>query len=234
MKMGLDETPQIEAATLITKQIKTRPGKSSKNIYDRLRIEIMQNQLPANQSLKQDKIAKQFGVSKIPVREALRLLEADGLIEFKPRRGAFVVELDENEILENLDIRIALECRAIELAIPNMTERDITQAHEILTDYKDANDKEKWSDLNGLFHQCLYSPCRRPKLLQMIQSTRDRTSLFMRLKITQMSGLARPHAEHIAILKACKANKANLGAKLVRQHIDATRKEVLAYFRNNI
>jgi len=193
----------------------------------------MQNQLPANQSLKQDKIAEKFGVSKIPVREALRRLEADGLVEFKPRCGAFVVELDENEILENLDIRIALECRAIELAIPNMTASDITQANEILANYQEANDKEKWSELNGLFHQCLYLPCRRPKLLQMIQSTRDRTSLFMRLKITQMSGLARPHAEHLAILEACKANKTSLGAKLIRKHIESTKKEVLAYFRND-
>ncbi len=214
-----------------TKQKMNRPGKSSVRIYRELRQKILQNELLANQPLRQDKIASQFGVSKIPVREALRQLEADGLVEFKPRRGAFVVELSEHDILENLEIRIALECRAIELAIPNMTDEDLSLAEEILHEYQQVNDIERWSELNTLFHRCIYSPCGMTKLLAMIQDIKDRTKSFMRLKITQVSGLERPHAEHLAILQACKDNQPEIGARLLKEHIECTKKEVVAYFR---
>lgn len=210
---------------------KQRSGKSGNIIYQQLRDDILVNKLPANQSLKQDSIAAQFGVSKIPVREALRLLEADGLVEFIPRRGAFVVELTENDILENLEIRIALESHALRLAIPNMTGLDIQDAEKILSEYEQTNNINRWSELNSQFHYCIYAPCGFSKLLRMIQVNKERTSTFMRLKISQVSGLKRPHKEHIAILEACKKGDCLLGVKLVQRHIDHTKKEVVAYFR---
>ena len=211
--------------------VNSRPGKSSTLIYNQLKIEILNNQLLGASSLKQDKIAEQFQVSKIPVREALKRLEADGLVEFKPRRGAFVVELTQSDILENLEIRIALETRAIKLAIPNMTSNDLSEASDILIDYQNTDEVEEWSHLNQKFHQCLYSPCGLPNLMNMIQKLKERTNLFMRLKISQVSGLERPHQEHLAILEACKAKNVKLGVKLIEQHIEFTKKEVTAYFR---
>lgn len=213
------------------KHEKKRSGKSSTLIYNELRQQILQNQLPANESIKQDKVAEQFGVSKIPVREALRLLEADGLVEFKPRRGAFVVELSEKDILENLEIRIALETHAIQLAMPNMTESDLKQAQQILNEYQSTTCAERWSELNSQFHQCIYEPCGLVNLLKMIQNIKARNNSFMRLKISQVSGLERPHEEHLAILEACRTNNSKLGVTLIRQHIEATKKEVMAYFR---
>jgi len=217
----------------VNKKIK-RPGKSSNRIYQQLRDSILLSQLPANQSIKQDRIAEQFGVSKIPVREALRLLEADGLVEFIPRRGAFVVELTESDILENLEIRIALESHALRLAIPNMTDSDIREAEKILVEYQQVSNVERWSELNSQFHHCIYAPCGISKLMQMIQSNKERTNFFMRLKISQVSGLERPHFEHLAILEACKNGNTQLGVKLLRKHIEYTKKEVTAYFRRQI
>jgi len=214
----------------IDKKIK-RPGKSTNMIYQQLRDSILLNKLPAKQSIKQDRIAEQFGVSKIPVREALRLLEADGLVEFIPRRGAFVVELSEGDILENLEIRIALESHALRLAIPNMTDSDLTEAKKILLEYQQVSNIERWSELNSQFHQCIYAPCGYSKLMQMIQSNKERTNFFMRLKISQVSGLKRPHLEHIAILEACKDGDAAVAVKLLRKHIEYTKKEVISYFR---
>lgn len=211
-----------------------RPGKSSNRIYQQLRDSILLSKLPANQSIKQDRIAEQFGVSKIPVREALRLLEADGLVEFIPRRGAFVVELTETDILENLEIRIALESHALRLAIPNMTDSDIRDAENILVEYQQVFNVERWSELNSQFHRCIYAPCGISKLLQMIQSNKERTNFFMRLKISQVSGLERPHLEHLAILEACKDGNIHLGEKLLRKHIEYTKKEVTSYFRKQV
>ena len=208
-----------------------RTGKSSSRIYQQLRNSILHSELPANQSIKQDHIAEQFGVSKIPVREALRLLEADGLVEFIPRRGAFVVELTESDILEYLEIRIALESHALRLAIPNMTDSDVRDAERILVEYQQVSDIERWSELNSQFHHSIYAPCGSSKLLQMIQNNKERTNFFMRLKISQVSGLERPHLEHLAILKACRDGNIELGVKLLRKHIEYTKKEVTSYFR---
>jgi len=222
---------QISAGPVKNSHEGKRPGGSSQVVYLALRDQILQNQLSGNQSLKQDKIAASFGVSKIPVREALKQLEADGLIEFKPRRGAFVVELSEYDIIENLEIRIGLECHALQLAIPNMTATDIKEAQQILEAYQQVSSIEGWSELNRQFHHCIYAPCGFTKLLLMIDTVKRQTHSFMRLKISQVAGFERPHAEHLAILEACKANDVTLAVALVRQHIECTKKEVTAYFR---
>ncbi|RLA00701.1 MAG: GntR family transcriptional regulator [Gammaproteobacteria bacterium] len=204
---------------------------STADIYDDLKDRILNNDLIANQPLRQDEIASKFGISKIPVREALRQLESDGLVKFIPRRGAFVVELTEADILENLEIRVALEIRALELAIPNMTALDITLAREILEEYQQVDDVERWSELNSRFHQSIYAACGMPKMMTMIQDLKDRTQAFMRLKITKVSGFERPHSEHMAILDACEKHDITTAVQLLKSHIKTTKKEVTAFFR---
>jgi len=211
----------------------SRPGQSSGEIYHALRQQILSNQLSANQQLRQDDIASQFGVSKIPVREALRQLAADGLVEFKPRRGAFVTELTEDDILENLEIRQALETHALAMAIPNMTHNDFQQANAILQEYQHATDMQQWSELNRRFHLCLYAPCGLPKLIGMLQEIKARNQSFITLQITHFSGFERAHEEHVEILQACKNNDTERGVALLKQHIEHTKKEVMAHFRTS-
>ncbi|NNC77980.1 MAG: GntR family transcriptional regulator, partial [Woeseiaceae bacterium] len=105
--------------------IQTRDsGLSSSLVYDAVKQRIVNGELSGGAALKQDELAREFGVSKIPVREALRQLERDNLVEFRPRRGAVVTSLSADDLAGILDVRIALECRALELAIPNMVEDD--------------------------------------------------------------------------------------------------------------
>lgn len=203
----------------------------NEEMFQALRQSILNGSLISGAPLKQDEIAEEFGVSKIPVREVLRRLEANGLVEFKPRRGAFVVEHTEAEILEMLDIRIALESRALELSIPKITDTDIEMAKRILKEYEKVSDIEVWSDLNRRFHDCIYAPCGLSNMLSMIHSIVDRTGSFIRLKITIASGFDRPHQEHIKILRACEKGDVKEGVNLLRKHIENTKKEVLAHFR---
>ncbi|MFT2110601.1 GntR family transcriptional regulator [Marinomonas sp. 2405UD68-3] len=201
------------------------------DIYHTLRKLILDGALAGGAPLRQDDIAEQFGVSKIPVREVFRKLESDGLVEFRPRRGVFVTEHTEAEILEMLEIRIALESRALELSIPQMTDLDIELAREILKEYEEVEGIEVWSDLNRRFHDCIYAPCGLMNLISMIHSVVDRTGSFMRLKVTMASGFDRPHSEHVDILKACEAGDVDKGVDLLRKHIERTKKEVAAHFR---
>src|SRR5436190_3117736 len=104
-------------------------------VRDGLRESILAGVFEAGHQLRQDEVAEQFGTSRIPVREALRQLESEGLVTFHPNRGAVVKGLSLEDVLEMLDIRIGLECRALKLAIPNMAVEDHEAAQQILDEY---------------------------------------------------------------------------------------------------
>lgn len=208
-----------------------RDGTSATDIYEDLKNRIVSGQIAGGLPLRQEELARSFGVSKIPVREALRQLESSGLVEFRPRRGAIVADLSPDDILDLLDVRIALECRALELAVPNIVDDDIRLAQETLVEYLQETEAERWSELNTRFHQCLYEPCGRPHLLKFIRDLQNRMGPFLRLNVTLATGLERPDREHREILSACATGDAILAVQLLRKHIENTQKEVLAYFR---
>src|SRR5215510_12062973 len=106
---------------------------TNESIADSLRADILRGNLKSGQALKQDEIAAQFGVSKIPVREALVQLKAEGLVNFYPNRGAFVSEISSAEADEIYVMRIALETAVLARAIPHLTVSHFKQAGEILS-----------------------------------------------------------------------------------------------------
>lgn len=199
-------------------------------VYAALRRDILSGALEGGTPLRQDEVAGNHGISKIPVREALRRLEMEGLVEFRPRRGAIVRQLSENDILELLDIRIGLECRALELAIPKMVDADLSLARDLLDEYAESTTPESWSELNLRFHLSLYEPCGNHQLLSMIHEVEQRMGAFMRLRVTQVSGLERPHREHLKILDACMAGDRANAVVALHDHIETTQKEVAAFF----
>ncbi len=104
-------------------------------VRDGVREAIFSGLLPEGTQLRQDQLAEQYGTSRIPVREALRQLESEGLVRIEPNKGAVVTSLSVGDVLEMLDIRIALECHALRLAVPNMVEEDFAYAESILETY---------------------------------------------------------------------------------------------------
>lgn len=200
-------------------------------IYSALKTAIMTGALAPGEPLRQDEIARNHGVSKIPVREALLRLEVDGFVTFRKNKGATVRELSSHEILNLLDVRVALECKAVELAIPHMVSSDFERAEKILGEYGQSTDISAWSDLNVRFHQALYDPCDNLLLLQMIGDVRARIGPVTRLLVSETSGLDRPHQEHLKILQACKAAKLEEAVALMRKHIETTKKETAARLR---
>ncbi|WP_323764071.1 GntR family transcriptional regulator [Marinovum sp.] len=200
-------------------------------IYEILRERIICGAVTPGIALRQDEIARELGVSKIPVREALLKLEADGFVTFRKNRGATVRDLSSDEILNLIEIRAALECRALELAIPNMIDADYETAAEILETYAGTTQAAGLSALNLKFHQALYEPCGNHILLRLISDVQQRIGPALRAFVTQTSGLHRPHAEHREILAACRAQDIGRAVSLLRDHIKTTRKEVAARLR---
>ena len=219
-KMNLNEL----AANLLQQQRSTPDL-----IADALREAIIQGIFAEEQSLRQDEIAKQFGVSRIPVREALRQLEAEGLVKFYNNRGAVVSGLSPSEAQEICEIRIVLETMAIKLAIPNLQELDLEKAQSILDVTATETDIARLGKLNWEFHSILYAPAKRTRLLNMINNLHLSIERYVRLQMAKMNYLERSQKEHHLLLDACRNKDASTAVKLLKRHINAAAKELMAY-----
>lgn len=197
-------------------------------VYDGLRERIMRGAYEGGQPLRQDELAAQFGVSRIPVREALRQLEAEGLVSYATNRGAVVSSLSLADALEMLDIRIALEGRAIRLAVPNMTDGDVARIKALVDAYGKARKPADTARINRDLHIALYEPCDRPRLLALVRDNLDNSSRFTRVRVSMATGRERPHREHLGILQACRAGEAERAGTLLEAHLAYSQKALVA------
>ncbi|MFC3337642.1 GntR family transcriptional regulator [Paracandidimonas soli] len=198
------------------------------NVTEQLRNLILNGALGVGVQLKQEFLAKQFGVSRIPVREALRRLQAEGLVTHAPHQGSMVASRSIEELLETLDIRIGLETRALVLAIPNMDNKVFKQAEEIMREYDASESPRDWAELNLAFHMCLYRPCDRPRLLKQIELLVRGIDVHLRAHQSYAAGRKSPQNEHRAILDACIARDKTLARELLEVHIEHTQMALLA------
>ncbi|MGY2489028.1 GntR family transcriptional regulator [Cupriavidus sp. CP313] len=197
-------------------------GLSADAITNTLRNLIFSGSLGIGIQLKQQALAKRFGVSRIPVREALKRLEAEGLVEHTPHQGSIVAPRSIPEVIEALDIRIALETRALSLAIPNISVRDYEEASEIIDKYDGSGSPAEWAELNLQFHMALYRPCQRPRLLRMIEETERGIGLHLRAIQSLRLGRESSQEEHRLILDACMTRDVSKAVELLARHIEHT------------
>ena len=186
----------------------TISAKSSTNtaelIADALRADILQGRLKSSQPLRQDDIAAKFGVSKIPVREALYQLKAEGLVTFIPNRGATVSELSIQEVDEIYTMRIALETTALHRALPQLTIADLTRAEAILTAIDDEQNVARWSELNWEFHTTLYAPADLPRLLDWVHTLHVNVARYLVIYLAGLDYQTASQQEHRTIVSACR------------------------------
>ncbi|WP_024302931.1 GntR family transcriptional regulator [Pseudogulbenkiania sp. MAI-1] len=206
---------------------------ATEGAYVEIKRRILEGELAEGSPIRQDDVAAQLGVSKIPVREALMRLQSEGLVKFTPNVGAVVATLTVMDYIEMLDMRLALECRALELAVPNMASVDIARARELLAAYHSAMSDQEWSDLNAEFHDTLYEPANRPRLLAAIRSVQEHMGRLLRLRVTMAAKHDRSHEEHMQILDACERGDVKGAVRLLRKHIEQSQREVQGFFRNN-
>ncbi|RXZ38754.1 GntR family transcriptional regulator [Oxalobacteraceae bacterium CAVE-383] len=193
-----------------------------------LRKRIYDGILAGGLALKQEDLASEFGVSRNPVRESLKILKIEGLVRNESPHGAVVVKHSIADVIEMLDIRIGLETRALKLAIPNLSNAQVHYAEAILAKY-DASDKpSEWSDLNLEFHLALYRAANRPLLLKMIEDLVLGTRRYTRVYISQTLGRNGPQEEHHALLAAFKRGDTATAVALLETHIGVTQKALLA------
>ena len=207
------------------------PTLSADAVASNLRELILDGTFGAGLQLRQEDLARRFGVSRIPVREALGRLQAEGLVEHVPNCGSVVASRSVAELIEMLDIRIALETSAIRLSVPNLTPKDIKAVRDVMRRYDESDSPRQWSELNLEFHLALYRPCGRPRLVKMIEDLVRGVSIHLRQHISHTVGRKQPQAEHQDIVKACIAGEAERAAALTQRHIERTKTALLAASR---
>lgn len=198
-------------------------------IADALREAILRGVFQEGQALKQDEIATQFGVSRIPVREALRQLEAEGLVTLYPNRGAMVTVLSPAEAQEIFEIRASLETMALQLAFPNLSDADLFKADTILEATERETDPGRLALLNGEFHATLYGPAHRPRLLAMIKTLHINIDRYVRVQLEKMQYLERSQKEHYLLLEACQKRELKVASRLLKRHIESAGEQLVAY-----
>ncbi|GBR71970.1 GntR family transcriptional regulator [Gluconobacter kanchanaburiensis NBRC 103587] len=216
------DAPMRDAEPIFT-PVDTKSGSVSLEIADALRQAITDGVLTDGQPLRQSELAKNFGVSTIPVREALKQLEAEGLIAFLPHRGAVVTGLSEADILEYSDIRASLESMAAGLAMSSLTRVDlalIEDAYEAFVSGTGGRHGMAQSGrLNWEFHGAIYAAARRPRLYGMIHDLHSRLDRYIRAHLELPGRKSATDAEHFEILRACRERDGDALGRLTRQHI---------------
>ena len=198
-------------------------------VFQVIRTAIVRGELPGDMPLRQDEISTALSVSHIPVREAFRQLEAQGLLRIYPNRGAVVTKLSCKELSDVMDTRILLEVGALRLALPHITEEDLARARELLELFSKEKDPIKGAELNLKLHFSLYDPCDNQTLLSLIDQMHANVDRY----ITPFFGKEEVSAElytvdeHSQIISACESKDTELATAILRTHLQRTKNLLL-------
>ena len=199
-----------------------------------LREAIVTGAIGGRGSLRQDQIAKELNSSKVPVREALRELEGQGLVQFVPNRGFMVKEPSRREMLECFELRIVLEPLAVRHSVLLATPADLDGVEQIIDEFERVTDPLLISQWNLTLHTALYAPAKMSHLESMITRAHTiaqrYTHIYMRLKSATIDS----QDEHRAILAAYRARDVELAASLMTKHIAGASSEFADYLKDHL
>jgi DNA-binding GntR family transcriptional regulator len=212
----------------------TIPRTVKETLVEALRDEIIRGNFLPGQFLRLEEIAPRFEVSTMPVREALRDLEGEGLVTIFPHRGAIVTELSADELQDIYDIRVTLEEMATRLAVPHLTEEILTELGSLVDQMDEPlEDVATLVQLNHQFHLTLYAASGRKHLCEMNRVLRNRTQHYLHVFISEseLGHTPQTQGEHRAILEACKQGDAEKAASLMHDHVAQVGQAIVEYIR---
>ncbi|MGB1426049.1 MAG: GntR family transcriptional regulator [Paracoccaceae bacterium] len=192
-------------------------------IYQQLFAAIKNGGLRPGDRLLETDLARRFGVSRTPIREAIRRLETDGIVAHKPRVGAMIRVLSQQEIVELYEMRIVLEATAAQMAAKHTSKAEIHTLETMNAQMMQAaSDPYKVVTLNRKFHACILSAARNRFLAQSHSSLSNSLILLGKTTLESSERVKDVVAQHDSIIAALKSGQAEIAAKMMRAHMEAS------------
>ncbi|AMX91728.1 GntR family transcriptional regulator [Mesorhizobium sp. M7A.F.Ca.US.014.04.1.1] len=195
------------------------PRTVAEQVANVLREAIASGTIKAGTSLRQDELAEQFGFSRMPIRDALRQLEAEGIVSIHPTKGAQVARMDSAEISEIYALRELLECEALRLSLPNLAGDRLDEAEQVLDQIDAERNVGRWGALNRAFHLALYDACGNNRLLALIEAHHNAADRYVRILLSNLDYRSRSQTEHRDLLAACRRRDGDRAIGILRQHL---------------
>ena len=204
-------------------------------VFNTLRDAILTGKLVPGERLMENQLAEKLGVSRTPVREALRMLELENLVELVPRKGAQVLDMSEKDITNILEVRSALEGLATSLACKKMTKEDLQQLKNMEVDFEKAvadNDVDHFVDIDEDFHDLIFAATENDKLINIFRNLRIQLYRYRMAQAknneTSMSTIV---AHHRSIIRAIENHDGEEGASIAQGHIKYQTESILRFVR---
>ncbi len=233
---GDAERPRIPCTVYtiiaVTQQLETRT--LAEQIAARLRDDVLAGRLPAGERLSQERLAEQFQVSRVPIRDALRQLQAEGLLVAHPRLGTSVAALSSPDLEELYEMRLALEPAVARLATPRLRPKDLAAMRKHLDFMRGHSDlSPEWFSAHAAFHHALNARSGRERMCGLVDSLRGQTERYLRVYRGELERADELGAEHELIYDKAKAGDADAVAEEVYKHLVLVRDRVLDYLHEH-
>lgn len=204
-------------------------------VFNTLRQAILRGELKPEERLMEIQLAQRLGVSRTPVREAIRKLELEGLVVMVPRKGAVVSNITEKSLRDVLEVRKALEELAAELACQRMSEEEIVEAEKQLEEFQkvvSGDDLTRIAEMDVEFHELIYMGTKNERLIQMLNNLREQMYRYRMEYIKDKDKRGTLAEEHAEIISRIKHHDVDGARDASRKHIDNQESAVSKKIKN--
>jgi DNA-binding GntR family transcriptional regulator len=201
-------------------------------VFEYLRDAILTGKLKPSERLMEIQLAEKLGVSRTPVREAMKKLEQENFIEMVPRKGAYVKDIHAKDMLDVLEIRALLEGFAAYQAASAMGEKEIKDMEKLIEKFEKAillEDKEGLIETDNKFHDIIYKSTKNDKLKDIIKSLQDQFHRFRIIYFSEFDDYDLISVGHKDILEAIKAKDGERARRVAEDHINIVERSVLEW-----
>ena len=192
-------------------------------VFNTLRQAILRGELKPGERLMEIQLANKLGVSRTPIREAIRKLELEGLVLMIPRKGAEVAEITEKSLRDVLEVRRALEELAVQLACEKITKEEIRELERVAKEFQqvvNSSDITEIAEVDVCFHDIIYTATDNQKLIQLLNNLREQMYRY-RVEYLKRDGVfPQLIAEHEAIIRHIENNEKEKATEVMCRHID--------------
>lgn len=192
-------------------------------VFNTLRDAILKGELNPGEHLMEVQLANKLGVSRTPIREAIRQLEVEGLVVMTPRKGAVVAEITQEDLTDVLEVRKTLEELAVQLACNNITDEEIAKLHEYHLSFIQAFDCKELTVIakkDEEFHDVIYEATRNKRLIQILNNLREQIYRYRLEYIKEEEKWFMLRDEHENLISAIEQKNVDLAKQIITAHID--------------